>query len=373
MSVELPQEPFFDEDLSNDKVVQEMLGKAQKKHDASAGQHTEDEVAHIIGTHKNLGTAAMAANLDADVAASALGDDLSQKMEALKVHSAIAEAKSVDYMADMQQFESLIFSIGAQLRLMKKISTLEHSEIVDINKEEIKQNREAFRQISNLMSLKGAPYLKGEKPCKGPSMMGFKKAPSPLFEMFCVPLQKLQVMLKKVPNIAAVIYNTDLTTALGNPIETSIGAAILKTGKTGEYVRNVEKAKPAHLGVEVTLRDISLKAKVVYNTFISKFLSVGINFILYNLSKNKNPESRKQIAELMNMTQDEVRLEEEDVFAKLQGRLDALRKGGKRKTRKYKKRRVKKSKTRKGKKSRKHKSKTHKRRKHRRGRKSRKH
>ena len=117
------------------------------------------------------------------------------------------------------------------------------------------------------------------------------------------------------------------------------------------------------------VRDISIKAKLAYNTFISKFLSVGINFILYNLSKNKNPESRKEVAELMNMTQEEVTLQQKE----FESSFPSVPKGGKRKTRKYKKRHVKKSKTRKGKKSRKHKSKTHKRRKHRRGRKSRKH
>ena len=218
-------------DLAQDEEVKKMLHQAQETRDASSVDDTEHEVAAITGK-KNIGTATTAAIIDASAAAAGVGEDLVTQMGELSVPSALKEAESVDYMAGMQQFESLIFSIGAQLRLMKKISTLEDSEIVEINKEEINQNREAFRQITKLMSFEGAPDLKGEKPCKGPSMIGFRKAPSPLFEMFCVPLQKLQVVLKKVPNIAAEIYNTGLTTALGNPIETTIERAILNVDAT---------------------------------------------------------------------------------------------------------------------------------------------
>ena len=103
-----------------------------------------------------------------------------------------------------------------------------------------------------------------------------------------------------------------------------------------------------------------------------KIQPLALPFLLFKAIKMNEPDTLHEVAQLMEMTQDEVELEANSMGI-LQARLDALRKGGKRKTRKYKKRRVKKSKTRKGKKSRKHKSKTHKKRKHRRGRKSRKH
>jgi len=101
---------------------------------------------------------------------------------------------------------------------------------------------------------------------------------------------------------------------------------------------------------------------------IDLFLTLARPFILMR-DKVVASKSREPVDILMEMTQEEVQLENKHFLESL----PSVPKGGKRKTRKYKKRHVKKSKTRKGKKSRKHKSKTHKRRKHRRGRKSRKH
>ena len=101
---------------------------------------------------------------------------------------------------------------------------------------------------------------------------------------------------------------------------------------------------------------------------ISLFLKLATPFTKMH-KKMVDSGSRDDVDVLMEMTEDEIRLEQME----FERSFPVVPKGGKRKTRKYKKRRGKKSKTRKGKKSRKHKSKTHKKRKHRRGRKSRKH
>lgn len=103
---------------------------------------------------------------------------------------------------------------------------------------------------------------------------------------------------------------------------------------------------------------------------INTFLKLATPFTKMH-KKMVDSGSREDVDVLMEMTQDELRLEQMEFESSFPAVPKG--KGGKRKTRKYKKRRVKKSKTRKGKKSRKHKSKTHKKRKHRRGHKSRKH
>jgi len=310
-------------DLTLDEDVERMLREAQERHDARSGDHTEDEVAAIAGK-KNIGTAAIAANIDVSAAAAGVGEDLATQMGKLSVPSALSKSsqivKHANKAIETNKFIDKVNHVATGLLLLKS----------DQWKKGLKLIKDGALHIDEI-------YQKAKVPPCFESVKGF-------FGSSKQPVASL----KNLCSGAAKIYDAASNVALAVPPRSI----------KGKEAKEQFKAE--------------LARTILIDPRTKKIQPLALPFLLFKAIKMNEPDTLHEVAQLMEMTQDEVELEANSMGI-LQARLDALRKGGKRKTRKYKKRRVKKSKTRKGKKSRKHKSKTHKKRKHRRGRKSRKH